>query len=185
MAIPSRAGGRDWAGPAPKEGDASGPRKFPAPASWLPRRSGADVRRQPADRAIRRRATHCLPRGARAPPRGDSRRASCGGASRLPTTGTFQSWPIAIESGPLADTRVKQPEQPEQRTVSGHYFAAPDIPLLAGRTFDERDAAHAPGRTVVRAKTNGSVFIRRDLAGMAATLEATPMVTAAHLTPAC
>ena len=32
MAIPLRAGGRDWAGPAPKEGDASGPGKFPAPA---------------------------------------------------------------------------------------------------------------------------------------------------------
>jgi putative ABC transport system permease protein len=76
---------------------------------------------------------------------------AAGGISRLPTTGTFQSWPIAIESGPLAGTRVKQPEQPEQRTVSGNYFAALDIPLLAGRTFDERDAAGAPSRAVVSA----------------------------------
>ena len=56
-----------------------------------------------------------------------------------------------IETGPLAGTRVKVPEQREHRTVSGELFKALAIPLLAGRTFDERDDANAPMRAVVSA----------------------------------
>ena len=76
---------------------------------------------------------------------------AAGGTSRLPATGSFHTWPLVIESGPLAGARVKQPEQPEHRTVSGRYFAALGIPLLAGRTFDDRDDADAPARAVVSA----------------------------------
>jgi hypothetical protein len=46
---------------------------------------------------------------------------------------------------------VSQPEQPEHRTVSGGFFEALAIPLLAGRTFDRRDDQHAPMRAVVSA----------------------------------
>lgn len=74
-----------------------------------------------------------------------------GGTSRLPATGSLHTWPMRIETGPLAGTSVKQPEQPEHRTVSGEFFKAFGIPLLAGRTFDDRDDARAPMRAVVSA----------------------------------
>jgi predicted permease len=73
------------------------------------------------------------------------------GTSRLPATGSFQTWPMTIESGPLSGTSVKPSEQPEHRTVNGGFFKAFAIPVLAGRTFDERDDASAPMRAVVSA----------------------------------
>jgi predicted permease len=73
-----------------------------------------------------------------------------GGTSRLPATGSFHPWPFYIETGPLAGTRVPQPD-PEHRTVSGEFFEALAIPVLAGRTFDERDDVRAPMRVVVSA----------------------------------
>ncbi len=76
---------------------------------------------------------------------------AAGGTSRLPAIGSYQTWPVAIETGPLAGTSVKQPEQPEQRTVSGRFFTALGIPVLAGRVFDDRDDGSAPGRAVVSA----------------------------------
>ena len=76
---------------------------------------------------------------------------AAGGTSRLPATGSFHSWPVRIETGPLAGTAVKQPEQPEHRTVSGEFFKTLGIPLLAGRTFGERDDEKAPMRAVVSA----------------------------------
>jgi predicted permease len=76
---------------------------------------------------------------------------AAGGTSRLPATGSFNTWPMRIETGPLAGTSVSQPEQPEHRTVSGGFFEALAIPLLAGRTFDRRDDQHAPMRAVVSA----------------------------------
>jgi predicted permease len=76
---------------------------------------------------------------------------AAGGTSRLPGTGTYHAWPLHIETGPLAGTSVTPPEQPEHRTVSGNFFAVFDIPLLAGRLFDERDDANDPTRAVVSA----------------------------------
>jgi predicted permease len=77
---------------------------------------------------------------------------AAGSTSYLPALGTRHSWPVAMDTGPLAGTSVKQPDQPEHRTVSGRFFTALEIPLLAGRLFDERDDAVAAGRAVVSAK---------------------------------
>jgi hypothetical protein len=46
----------------------------------------------------------------------------------------------------------------QQRVISGDLFAALDIPLLAGRRFDERDNADAPGRVIVSANFAGMAF---------------------------
>jgi putative ABC transport system permease protein len=77
--------------------------------------------------------------------------SAVGGTSRLPATGAFHPWPLYIETGPLAGTRVPQPQDPQHRTVSGDFFKALSIPVLAGRTFDDRDDANVPMRAVVSA----------------------------------
>jgi putative ABC transport system permease protein len=74
-----------------------------------------------------------------------------GATSRLPATGSFHPWPLHIETGPLAGTKVPQPQDPQHRTVSGEFFKALSIPVLAGRTFDDRDDASVPMRAVVSA----------------------------------
>ena len=83
---------------------------------------------------------------------------AAGGTSRLPATGPFHPWPLFIDTGPLAGTRVPQPQDPQHRTVSGEFFKALSIPVLAGRTFDDRDDASAPMRAVVSANLRGSRF---------------------------
>jgi predicted permease len=72
---------------------------------------------------------------------------AAGGTSRLPATGTYHSWITRIDTGPLAGTRL----MPNQRTVSGDFFMALEIPVLAGRVFDERDDTEASPRAVVSA----------------------------------
>ena len=76
---------------------------------------------------------------------------AAGATSRLPATGSLHPWPLFIGTGPLAGTKVPQPQDPEHRTVSGDFFEALSIPVLAGRTFDDRDDASAPMRAVVSA----------------------------------
>jgi predicted permease len=76
---------------------------------------------------------------------------AAGGTSRLPSAGSINTWPLLIETGSLAGTNVKDSSRREHRTVSGDFFKALGIPLLAGRTFDERDDAAAPMRTIVSA----------------------------------
>jgi putative ABC transport system permease protein len=76
---------------------------------------------------------------------------AAGGTSRLPATGSMNTWPLAIETGPLAGTSVKENELREHRTVSGAFFKALAIPVLAGRIFDDRDDANAPMRAVISA----------------------------------
>ena len=77
--------------------------------------------------------------------------SAAGGTSRLPSTGSINTWPVTIETGPLAGTRIQPFQQPEHRTVSGEFFNALNIPVLAGRAFDERDDADTPMRAVVSA----------------------------------
>ena len=84
--------------------------------------------------------------------------AVAGGISRLPATGPFHPWPLMIDSGPRAGTGMTQAERAQQRTVSGRYFAAMEIPVLAGRTFDERDGTGEPLRAVVSANFARAAF---------------------------
>jgi putative ABC transport system permease protein len=72
--------------------------------------------------------------------------SAAGGTSRLPATGTFHPWTARPLTGPLAGA---DGTNTQQRVVSGHFFSALGIPLLAGRVFDERDDATAPARAVV------------------------------------
>ena len=89
-----------------------------------------------------------------------------GGISHVPATGTRHAWPVRVDSGPLAGTVPKiqtggTDQQAENRVVSGNFFEAVGIPVLAGRTFDARDDADAPPRAVVSAD-----FARQAFPGM-------------------
>jgi putative ABC transport system permease protein len=88
---------------------------------------------------------------------------AAGGISFLPATGSYHGWNTSILSGPKAGTQVTRRDgfNIQQRTVSGEFFAALQIPLLEGRTFDARDHAGAPARAVVSAN-----FARTAFAGM-------------------
>jgi len=78
---------------------------------------------------------------------------AAGGISFLPATGSYHGWATQILSGPRAGTSVatRFGQHIQQRTVSGDVFGALRIPVLAGRTFDDRDSASAPRRAVVSA----------------------------------
>ena len=78
---------------------------------------------------------------------------AAGGISFLPATGSYHGWGTAVLSGPQAGTSVARKDgfNIQQRTISGDIFAALDIPLLAGRTFNTQDDGNAPPRAVVSA----------------------------------
>ena len=83
-----------------------------------------------------------------------------GGTSRLPATGSYHPWGTRIDSGPLVGKTVSRGLgfNIQQRTVSGDFFTALEIPVLAGRTFDGRDDARAPSRAVVSANFARQAF---------------------------
>ena len=92
---------------------------------------------------------------------------AAGGISRLPATGSYHPWNTHIRSGPLAGTPADRSRFAlQQRIVSGRLFKALSIPLLAGRTFDARDDARAPGRTVVSANFARVAFPGMPLEGV-------------------
>ncbi len=62
---------------------------------------------------------------------------AAGGVSRLPVTGTYHQWGVRLLTGSRAGDDYT--ESAQNRVVSGNYFAAMHIPLVAGRVFDERD----------------------------------------------
>ena len=85
---------------------------------------------------------------------------AAGGTSRLPATGSYHPWATRIESGPLAGTSVSRSlgVNIQQRTVSGDFFTALRLPVLAGRVFDGRDDAGVPERAVVSASFARQAF---------------------------
>jgi predicted permease len=70
-----------------------------------------------------------------------------GGCSALPLTDSPAWTPVTVEG------RVPPPGEQfintDERVVAGRYFEAMEIPLIAGRRFDERDVADAPGVVIV------------------------------------
>jgi len=86
--------------------------------------------------------------------------SAAGGTSFLPATGSYHGWNTSILSGSRAGTQVAQKDgfNIQHRTVSGDVFAALEIPVLAGRTFDARDDERAPSRAVVSANFARAAF---------------------------
>jgi putative ABC transport system permease protein len=95
--------------------------------------------------------------------------SAAGGISRLPATGSYHSWNTSVLSGPLAGTSVSRSRglNIQQRVISGDVFGALDIPVLAGRTFDDRDDAGAPLRAVVSGNFARQAFPGVPLDGVA------------------
>jgi putative ABC transport system permease protein len=74
---------------------------------------------------------------------------AAGGISRLPATGAYHQWGVTATSGPLAGDDKRNSVGGENRVVSGEYFKAVGMRVVAGRTFDPRDIAGAPDRVVI------------------------------------
>jgi putative ABC transport system permease protein len=85
---------------------------------------------------------------------------AAGGISFLPATGSYHGWNTSILSGPRAGGSVATRDgfNIQQRTVSGDFFEALHIPLLAGRMFDARDDRGAQARAMVSANFAGTAF---------------------------
>jgi predicted permease len=74
---------------------------------------------------------------------------AAGGISKLPATGPFHQWGAMALTGPLAADEKRRNPGAQNRVVSGDYFRAVGIRLIAGRLFDERDDTHVPHRIVI------------------------------------
>ncbi|MGH7523976.1 MAG: ADOP family duplicated permease [Gemmatimonadales bacterium] len=74
---------------------------------------------------------------------------AAGAISKLPATGPFHQWGTLALTGPLAADEQRRGVGAQNRIVSGDYFRAVGIRLLAGRLFDASDDAHAPDRVVI------------------------------------
>jgi putative ABC transport system permease protein len=81
---------------------------------------------------------------------------AAGGVSKIPATGSYNTWGTQPLSGPLAG----EPNYPqsEERVVAGDYFRAVGIRLLRGRLFDARDVVGAPHRVVISALLADRIF---------------------------
>ena len=85
--------------------------------------------------------------------------AAAGGTSRLPATGSYHPWNTHVRTGPLAGTRVDRTRfAMQQRVISGAFFPAAGIAVVAGRVFDDRDDTGAPARAVVSANFATQAF---------------------------
>ncbi len=81
---------------------------------------------------------------------------AAGAVSSLPLSGDVESGGFTIAGAPAPPTDQRPAAQ--YNVVSGEYFRAMGIPLTAGRVFDSRDRADAPGVAVVTRS-----FVRRFL----------------------
>lgn len=74
---------------------------------------------------------------------------AAGGVSKLPGTGSYNEWGTRPVTGPMAARADEIRMSVQQRVVSGEYFRAVGVKLLAGRFFDGRDVAGSPPRAVI------------------------------------
>jgi predicted permease len=75
---------------------------------------------------------------------------AAGAVSSLPLSGVLESGGVRVVGEPLPDNGI--PPSAQYSIVSGRYFAAAGIPVLAGRAFDARDDA-LDARTIVVNRT--------------------------------
>jgi predicted permease len=90
---------------------------------------------------------------------------AAGGISKLPATGPYHQWGVAAMTGPLAADDKRRNTGAQNRTVSGEYFRAVGIPVLAGRTFDQHDDASAPDRVVISKSLADRLYPGADAVG--------------------
>ena len=64
---------------------------------------------------------------------------AAGGISKLPATGAYNQWGVRVASGPMAGADTDFHFSAQNRVVSGNYFAAARIRVVAGRVFDDRE----------------------------------------------
>jgi putative ABC transport system permease protein len=85
---------------------------------------------------------------------------TAGGISFLPATGSYHGWNTAILTGPRAGSAVTKRDglNIQHRVVSGDLFTALEIPILAGRTFDDRDNRAASPRVVISSNFARAAF---------------------------
>jgi putative ABC transport system permease protein len=73
---------------------------------------------------------------------------AAGAISKLPAGGRYHTW----GTWPLTGPYVGDPQHRgavDQRVIAGDYFRAVNVPVIAGRVFDDRDAAGVPQRVVI------------------------------------
>jgi predicted permease len=90
---------------------------------------------------------------------------AAGGISKLPATGAYHQWGAIPTTGPKAAEMQQRGVGAENRTVSGDYFRAAGIPLVAGRYFNASDDASAPSRVVISADLAKAIFAGVDPIG--------------------
>jgi len=73
---------------------------------------------------------------------------AAGGVSKLPVTGSYNTWGTHPLTGPYAGDDNRWPSI-EQRVISGDYFRVVGLTLARGRLFDDRDVVGAPLRVVI------------------------------------
>lgn len=83
---------------------------------------------------------------------------AAGGISKLPATGAYHEWGVGAQSGPLAGDDKRGNVGAQNRVVSGRYFEAAGIPVVAGRAFDDRDIAGGPDHVVVSKSLANRLF---------------------------
>jgi predicted permease len=85
---------------------------------------------------------------------------AAGSVSRLPTTGSFNPWGAQPDGASSSDRLPAQ-----HRVVSGDYFGAMGIRLLAGRLFGAEDVAGSPRTAVISQRLARALFPNEDVLG--------------------
>ena len=89
---------------------------------------------------------------------------AAGGVSKLPATGPFNQWGASALTGPLAGA-PRGSLGAQQRVISGDYFKAVGIRVVAGRAFDAGDAPPAPRRVLISQSLAARLFPGMDAVG--------------------